>query len=46
MRWAHRLGGAIWKKYQAARRQGAPVRFSAAEVRALLQEGGAEGTVE
>ena len=39
MRWAQRIGGEIWSKYKSARRQGDPVRFSPAEVQAILQTG-------
>lgn len=39
MRRAHRLGGKIWGKYKSARYQGEPVRFSPAEVEAILQAG-------
>ena len=46
VRWANRLGGTIWAKYRSARRQGEPVRFTAAEVRAILEKGGATGAGE
>ena len=40
VRWALKLGGAIWTKYRRARKAGDPVRFSPSEVETILQAGG------